>query len=405
MAPTAKRIYGILLLAICLQLTTSGIQAREGLIPEPSSNKPLTLGAERIGQYLPALADKRVGVIVNQTSRVNNQHLVDFLLDNDIDIRFIFAPEHGFRGDYDAGAKVDSSVDSKTGIDIVSIYGSQKRPDDAILQQLDVLIFDIQDVGLRFYTYISSMHYMMEAAADNQLQFWVFDRPNPNGAWIDGPILEPEFTSFVGLHPIPVLHGLTVAELAQMIVGEGWLKTDKRLDLKLVEMQGYHHQMPYALPVKPSPNLPNSRSVALYPSLCFFEATPISIGRGTPFPFQVIGFEKDSGAHIGKFTFTPKSTPGAALYPKLQDTKLQGQDLRQSDVHGLQLSYLLEWHSTFKGKGIEFFQRPEFFDKLAGTNQLRMAIAAGKSEQQIRASWEESLTAYKQMRAKYLLYP
>ncbi|QDP02150.1 exo-beta-N-acetylmuramidase NamZ domain-containing protein [Thalassotalea sp. PS06] len=395
----------IVLVALCLQLTTSGIQAKEGLIPEPSFNEAPIPGAELSKQYLPALKGKRVGVIVNQTSMVKDQHLVDFLLANEINIRYIFAPEHGFRGDHDAGAVVDSSIDSKTGIEIVSIYGSNKRPEDKILENLDVLIFDIQDVGLRFYTYISSMHYMMEAAADNNLDFWVFDRPNPNGAFIDGPILEPEFKSFVGMHPIPVLHGLTVAELAQMIVGEGWLESENQLQLNLVKVANYHHQMPYDLPVKPSPNLPNSQSIALYPSLCFFEATPVSIGRGTPFPFQVIGYDKASKIHIGDFEFTPVPTAGAALNPKLMDVKLQGQDLRQTKVSGLELDYLIAWFEAFAAQQQEFFTRAAFFDKLAGTDKLRLKIAAGLSEKQIKQSWQQDLSKYKKMRDKYLLYP
>ncbi|WP_394175864.1 exo-beta-N-acetylmuramidase NamZ family protein [Thalassotalea litorea] len=399
------KTFCIVVLTLCTPLTTSGVQAKEGLIPESSHTLMPIPGAERGHQYLSALKGKRVGVIVNQTSRVKDTHLVDFLLSNNIDVNFIFAPEHGFRGDHDAGAIVDSSVDPKTGIEILSIYGSSKRPDDATLTQLDVLIFDIQDVGLRFYTYISSMHYMMEAAADNGIEFWVFDRPNPNGAFVDGPILEPEFKSFVGMHPIPVLHGLTVAELARMIVGEGWLESDNPLPLHVVKVANYKHTMAYHLPVRPSPNLPNSQSIALYPSLCFFEATPISIGRGTPFPFQVIGYKRDSDATIGDFNFTPHATPGASLTPKLQNIPLRGQDLRHADIRGLQLNSLIEWHQKFSENDLVFFERADFFDKLAGTKSLRLAIEAGLSEEQIKQSWQQGLEQYRRIRKKYLIYP
>ncbi|TLU67372.1 DUF1343 domain-containing protein [Thalassotalea litorea] len=395
---------GILLIAICYPLTTSVIQAKEVVIPAPSvSIHPIT-GAEQSDRYLPALKNKRVGVIVNQTSRVRDQHLVDFLVKNDVQVRFIFAPEHGFRGDHDAGAKVDSSIDSQTGIEIVSIYGNNKRPGDEVFAELDALIFDIQDVGLRFYTYISSMHYMMEAAADNGVEFWVFDRPNPNGAYVDGPILEPEFTSFVGMHPIPILHGLTVAELAQMILGEGWLESEKDLSLKVVDVANYKRSTPYNLPVKPSPNLPNAQSIGLYPSLCFFEATPISIGRGTPFPFQVVGYKAGSKAVLGEFNFTPISTPGAAINPKLKNVPLQGMDLRKANIRGLQLTLLINWYQKFTAENLEFFERADFFDKLAGTDQLRLAIEAGQSEAQIKQSWKVELEQYKQMRQQYLLY-
>ena len=292
----------------------------------------ITVGAEQITQYLPQLKGKNIALVVNQTSNVFDEHLVDVLLKNNINIKMIFAPEHGFRGDRDAGEKFDSTVDTKTGIPLVSLYGKNRKPSLNTMKDLDIIVFDIQDVGVRFYTYISTMHYMMEAAADAGVDFIVLDRPNPNGSFVDGPILEKEFRSFVGMHPIPLLHGMTVAELALMVKGEGWLTTEKELALTVVKVKNYQRHLSYSLPIKPSPNLPNAQSIALYPSLAFFEATPVSIGRGTAFPFQVIGHEN---INIGNFTFTPVSTPGAASKPKFMNIMVQGEDLRHVDSHGL----------------------------------------------------------------------
>ena len=362
----------------------------------------LMVGAEQIEQYLPELKGKKVGLVVNQTSTVFNEHLVDVLLKKNIDIKMIFAPEHGFRGDRDAGEKFDSSVDTKTGIPLVSLYGKNRKPSVSTLKKLDVIVFDIQDVGLRFYTYISTMHYMMEAAADAGVKFIVLDRPNPNGAFVDGPILEKEFRSFVGMHPIPLLHGMTVAELAQMIKGEGWLTSKKELALSVYKVKNYQRNIAYILPVKPSPNLPNAHSIALYPSLAFFEATPVSIGRGTPFPFQVIGHDN---VHIGDFTFTPVSTPGASSKPKFMNIRVQGEDLRQVVSHGLDLEYILSWYKAFAKQKITFFNSPKFMDKLAGTDKLRKAIVAGQSAEQIKLSWRAGLTDFMQKRKPYLLYP
>ena len=284
---------------------------------------------------------------------------------------------------------------------LVSIYGKSRKPPADIMANLDVIIFDIQDVGVRFYTYISSMHYMMEAAADAGVAFIVFDRPNPNGAFVDGPILEPEFTSFVGMHKIPLVHGMSVGELALMFKGEAWLNTEKSLDLKIIPLKNYQRILPYLLPVKPSPNLPNDTAISLYPSLGFFEATPVSIGRGTDFPFQVIGHNKIS---LGDFGFMPVSTPGAAVKPKLMNKHLLGQDLRNSNVRGLDLSFIINWHNAFKAQNIEFFTRPSFMDKLSGTDKLRKAIMAGKTAQEIKLGWQESLNKFKATRQPYLLY-
>ena len=365
------------------------------------ANNSLVVGAQQYAKYLPQLKNKRVGLVVNQTSIIGQTHLVDALLAKSINITKIFAPEHGFRGDHDAGAHVKNAVDSKTGIPLISIYGKNKKPSQAALADVDVIIFDIQDVGVRFYTYISSMHYMMEAAAEQGIEFLVLDRPNPNIAYVDGPILEPEFKSFVGMHPIPVLHGMTVGELAKMIKGEGWINKAPDLKLTVIPVDHYTRKSAYSLPVKPSPNLPNDQAIALYPSLCFFEATPISIGRGTDFAFQVIGY---SPITLGDFSFTPRAIKGAALNPKFKNQTVQGLDLRQANITGLNLTYLINAYTELSKNNISFFERADFMDKLAGTNKLRLAIEAGQSEAQIKQSWQAGLEQFKAQRAPYLLY-
>ncbi|MBH0091256.1 exo-beta-N-acetylmuramidase NamZ domain-containing protein [Pseudoalteromonas sp. NSLLW218] len=365
------------------------------------ANNSLVVGAQQYAKYLPQLKNKRVGLVVNQTSTIGQTHLVDALLAKSINITKIFAPEHGFRGDHGAGTHVKNAVDSKTGIPLISIYGKNKKPSQAALADVDVIIFDIQDVGVRFYTYISSMHYMMEAAAEQGIEFLVLDRPNPNIAYVDGPILEPEFKSFVGMHPIPVLHGMTVGELAKMIKGEGWINKAPDLKLTVIPVDHYTRKSAYSLPVKPSPNLPNDQAIALYPSLCFFEATPISIGRGTDFAFQVIGY---SPITLGDFSFTPRAIKGAALNPKFKNQTVQGLDLRQANITGLNLTYLINAYTELSKNNISFFERADFMDKLAGTNKLRLAIEAGQSEAQIKQSWQAGLVQFKAQRAPYLLY-
>lgn len=364
--------------------------------------KKIIVGASQTNAYLNLLKGKKVGVLVNQTSVIGNSHLVDTLTSLGINIKMAFAPEHGFRGNEDAGAHVKDAIDPKTGIKIFSIYGKNKRPSSELLEQVDIVVFDIQDVGCRFYTYISSMHYMMEACAEANKPFIVLDRPNPNGMYIDGPVLDLKFKSFVGMHPIPILHGLTVGELAQMINGEQWLRNKKKCNLTVIPVLNYNHNMSYELPIQPSPNLPNTQSILLYPSLCFFEATPVSIGRGTLFPFQVIGYPNKE---LGDFQFTPKSIPGAASNPVLKDEACFGQDLRVVKKGGLNLSYILEWNKKFKiieEKSI--ISKNKWMDLLSGTDALRIAIEQGKSEKEIRLSWESDLNSYKLMREKYLLY-
>lgn len=361
----------------------------------------IVVGAQQYTKYLPQLKNKRVGLVVNQTSTVEQIHLVDSLREKNVNITKIFAPEHGFRGDHDAGAHVKNAVDSKTGIPLISIYGNNKKPSAEVLADVDVIIFDIQDVGVRFYTYISSMHYMMEAAAEQEVEFIVLDRPNPNIAYVDGPILEPQFKSFVGMHPIPIVHGMTVGELANMIKGEGWINQAAVLELNVIPVSGYTRATSYSLPIKPSPNLPNDTAISLYPSLCFFEATPISIGRGTDFAFQVIGY---SPVALGEFSFTPRAIKGAALNPKFKNQAVQGLDLRQATTKGLDLSYLISAYKQLNNNDITFFERADFMDKLAGTDKLRLAIEAGQSAQQIKQTWQAGLMQFKQQRAPYLLY-
>ena len=372
----------------------------------PSTPQPLQVGAERLDQYLNLLKGKTVGLVVNQTSMIGNQHLVDSLLSLGISIKAIFAPEHGFRGTADAGAAISNGKDTQTGLPILTLYGPRKQPSKEDLSGIDWMIFDIQDVGARFYTYISTMHYVMESCAKYDINFLVLDRPNPNGHFVDGPILEPGYQSFVGMHPIPVVHGMTVGEYAQMINGEAWLKEGAKCALTVIPCANYDHQQAYNLPIKPSPNLPNMTSIYLYPSLCFFEGTVISIGRGTDRPFQLIGHPD---LEMGEAEFVPESTSGASR-PKLEGKRCRGVDLSERPLEELRekgrldLSYLLEAYASFP-EGKTFFLKNNFFDKLAGTKRLRMQVKEGKSEAEIRASWREGVEAFKKVRAKYLLYP
>ena len=359
-------------------------------------------GAERNTLVNNALSGKRVGLIVNQSSRAGDVHLIDALQAAHIDVGKLFAVEHGIRGTQDAGAIIDNSHDKPSGLPIISIYGKKKAPSKQDVQGLDVLVFDLQDVGVRFYTYLSSLHYIMDSCAQNNIPLLVLDRPNPNGAYIDGPILEPEFQSFVGMHPIPLLHGMTLSELAQMINGEGWLTDGSSCDLTVIPIKNYTHSAPYVLPIKPSPNLPNQQAIRLYPSLALFEATNISVGRGTEFPFQVLG-----GAHskYGDFTFTPVPTPGAALNPKLNGELLYGKDLRQAHISGLNIETFLAWYSRAEDLKQPFLTRPQWLDKLMGTDKFRIQLERGLSAETIRASWQQDLRAFKKRRELYLLYP
>ena len=365
----------------------------------------LVIGAERFDKLKTLLEDKRIGLVVNQTSILNNEiqtHLLDALVENGFQVKVVFAPEHGFRGMADAGEIVKDSKDIKTGIPIVSIYGKQKAPTAEQMADIDAVVFDIQDVGARFYTYISTMHYVMEACAENDKELIVLDRPNPND-YIDGPIRQPGFRSFVGVDPIPLLHGLTVGELASMINGEGWLKTGENSGkLEVVTMLNWKHGDPYWLPVKPSPNLPNDQAVRLYPSLCFFEATSFSVGRGTYHPFQVIGYPDKK---FGDFSFTPTSLPGFDTHPIQKDKVCYGINLQEYPFEGgLTLKFVLYFYDKCGKNASFFFSRAKWFDLLAGTDQLRKQIIAGMNEEEIRETWKEDLDNYKEMRKKYLLY-
>ena len=364
----------------------------------------IKVGAERVSEYLPLLKGKKVGIVANHTSVINKTHLVDSLLKLGVNIVKVFSPEHGFRGTANAGEKVKSSKDIKTGLPIVSLYGKNKKPTKEQVKDLDVIIFDIQDVGARFYTYISTMHYIMESASENGKEVLILDRPNPNGFYIDGPVLESKFKSFVGMHPIPVVHGLTVGELAKMINGENWLKNKKKCKLKVIKCENYTHKDFYKLPIAPSPNLPNMSAIYLYPSLCFFEGTSVSVGRGTDFPFQVIGspFVKKT-----QFSFVPKSNTGSKN-PKHKNKLCNGYNLSVfgfvyvRNANKLYFNWLIAMNKSTKGS--KYITRASFFDKLAGNDKLRKQIEANKTEEQIRDSWQKDLDLYKVMRKKYLLY-
>lgn len=358
--------------------------------------------AELPTAYLPLLKGKRVGLVVNHSARVDTLHLFDFLRGQGVDVRRVFAPEHGFRGNADPGALVADSVDRRTGVPIVSLYGKNKKPSPEQLRGLDVLVFDIQDVGVRFFTYISTMHYAMEAAAEQGLAFVVLDRPNPLGDYVDGPVLRKGFESFVGMHPIPVVHGLTVGELAQMIRGEGWITQARKLNLTVVPCGNYTHSVLYALPRRPSPNLPTMAAVRLYPSLCFFEATDISVGRGTEEAFQQIGYPDKS---FGPHSFVPVDRPGMQMNPLHEGKTCYGDDLRRvlPAETRFELRYLIEYRRKWTAR-TPFISKERWFNLLAGNDLLAKQLAQGLSEEQIRQSWQAELKAYKEMRRKYLLY-
>ncbi|MBP3670088.1 MAG: DUF1343 domain-containing protein [Bacteroides sp.] len=368
-------------------------------------NAQIRNGADQTEKLIPLLKGKRTALVVNQTSVVGSTHihLLDTLLSLGIEVKKVFAPEHGFRGQADAGETVKNGRDVKSGLPILSLYGKNKKPTPTQLSDIDVVVFDIQDVGARFYTYISTMHYVMEACAENNKQLIVTDRPNPCD-YVDGPIRELSKKSFVGMHPIPVLHGCTVGELAQMINGEGWMKGKMKCKLTVIPVEGWKHGEPYSLPIKPSPNLPNDQSIALYASLCPFEGTSVSVGRGTYMPFQIYG----SPVLSSSYSFTPKSLPGFDKNPLHKDTPCYGKDLRKAETpQGLTLSYVIDAYLAYRkaGKTEAFFTRPSWFDLLMGTNKVRLGIIAGKDEATIRSEWQKELNQYKEMRKKYLLYP
>ncbi len=421
------------MMSLILTIAFAGLTACIAQSPQESGKSILT-GADRTSVYAPMLKGKRVGIFANQTTIMTQTgvHVVDALLAEGIKVVKIFAPEHGFRGTADAGEKITNSVDEKTGVPIVSLYGSKRAPDVADLQDIDVLIFDVQDVGTRFYTYISSLEYVMNACIENAKPLLILDRPNPNGFYVDGPILDKAYQTFVGRQAIPVVHGLTIGEYAQMLVGERWLsdKANRNMDffkkakptadtpfhMLVIKCAGYTHKSYYALPVKPSPNLPDMQSILLYPSTCYFEGTSFSLGRGTDRPFQLVGhpeLPKDM------FSFTPQSVPGATDPPLLGKTcygwnlSKEPIDIKKKNWQRIQLQYLIDAYAALPDKD-RFFLRPSkgnpartdyFFNKLAGNDELMVQIMNGVPEQEIRESWQPGLKTYKAMRKKYLLYP
>ncbi|WP_426668361.1 exo-beta-N-acetylmuramidase NamZ family protein [Mucilaginibacter sp. McL0603] len=388
---------------ICLFILLLNI----GLPTISYAQEPLLTGADRTDLYVSYLKNKNVGMVINQTSIIGKNEVssIDSLLKLGIHITRIFGPEHGFRGNASNGATVNDSVDPKTGIPAISLYGKHYKPTPADLQGLNLVVFDIQDVGVRFYTYLSTLHYVMEACAENNVELMILDRPNPNGFYVDGPMLDTTYRSFVGLDQLPIVHGLTIAEYAQMINGEGWLKNHVQCKLKIIKMVGYNHDLPYTLPVNPSPNLNTAQSILLYPSVCLFEGTTLSLGRGTLVPFQVLGHPLLSGQF--KFAFTPVGIPGMSEDPPQKEKTCYGIDLRHYDVNQFRISkkidilWLIKLYNAFPDKA-HFFNA--YFSKLAGTDQLRKQIEAGQSEEEIRKSWEPALSRYKEMRKKYLLY-
>ncbi len=365
-----------------------------------SESEKILTGAEQLDVYLPMLKGKKVGLMANQTTIAGDKHLVDILLENGVDLKFAFIPEHGFRGTIERGEDVNNDVDAQTGLPLYSLYGENHQA-DSLVSSVDIMIFDIQDVGARFYTYVVGMHNVMQLCADNNRPVMVLDRPNPNGEQVDGPVRKDDkFKSNISYHKVAMIHGLTIGELAQMINGEGWLKDGKKSELTVIPLKNYTHKSRYELPVIPSPSLPNHLSVRLFPLLCLFEGTDCSIGRGTDFPFQVIGYSDPS---FGDFTFTPGSKEGMALHVEQQGKLCYGVDLRSLDADSIKftLKYVLDFYKKSPDK---FFARPEFFDKLAGTDKLRKQMLEGWTEEQIRDSWKEELAEYKAMRKKYLLY-
>jgi uncharacterized protein YbbC (DUF1343 family) len=375
---------------------------------EPQTETPQTIqtvyvkvGAEQLDVLAPRLQQKNIALVVNNTSLVGRTHLADTLSKLGITIKRVFAPEHGFRGKADAGEKVIDGVDSKTGLSVVSLYGSNRRPTAEQLADVDVVIFDIQDVGVRFYTYTSTLHLVMEACAEEGKQLIVLDRPNPNGSIVDGPVLEPQFKSFLGMNPLPLAHGLTVGELAKMINGEGWLGGGKKCNLEVIAIKNWKHSDSYRVNERPSPNLPNDQAIRLYPSTGLFEGTNISLGRGTQSPFQILGHPDYKNM---PFHFTPVSIDGMAKNPVHEGKVCYGIDLRNvTPEKRVNLQYLIQMYNAFPDK--EKFFNPRNFDMHAGTSSLREQIIAGKSEDEIRQSWQGGLEAYKTIRNKYLLYP
>lgn len=364
--------------------------------------KRLLLGIDRVHLILDSIVDKRIAVVANQTAVVNDVHLVDTLLSLGLDVKKVFAPEHGFRGTADAGEHVESKVDSKTGLPLISLYGSNKKPTKEQLEDVDVVIYDIQDVGVRFYTFISTLHYVMKACAENNKTVYVLDRPNPNGHYVDGPVLQKEFKSFVGMHPVPIVYGMTIGEYALMVNGEGWLEDSSTCDLRVVPCKYYHHKMKYNLPIDPSPNLKTPAAIAFYPSLCLFEATVVSVGRGTERPFEWFGHPKFPNEGV---SFTPRSMEGAKnpMYENELCYAIDVEEESKNRLYQLNLTWLKRAAFLLKDEE-KFVKNPSFFNRLAGNDQLIQQIQAGWSDKEIRATWKPGLDEFKDIRKKYLIY-
>jgi len=373
-------------------------------INNPKETDEILTGAQQTDKWISKLQGKRIGLVVNATSTIGYTHLVDTMKSLNLNVKYIFAPEHGFRGDADAGEHVLNEKDPKTDLPIYSLYGNRKAPEDSILRELDIVVFDIQDVGCRFYTYLSTLHYVMGACAKAAVPLLVLDRPNPNGHYVDGPIMKPEFKSFVGVDPVPIVHGMTLAEMAGMINGEYWLGKGIQCDLKIISCQAYNHSTKYIPPISPSPNLKSLRAILLYPSLCLTEGTVLSVGRGTDTPFEVVGYPDSK---IGDYYFMPLKTRGNKA-PLYLDNECRGFSYQQLDIDslrtnpGIDLSSIIEF---YKQAPSNFFLANGFFDKLAGTDSIRKLIMEGKSSWEIRQTWQEELIEFKYKRRKYLLYP
>jgi uncharacterized protein YbbC (DUF1343 family) len=397
-----KRIFT--LLALLIFVMSTGFSQHK--LPVLTDYHSVITGDDQTQVYFPMLKGKTVAVVANQSAIIGKTHLVDTLLSSGIKVVRIFSPEHGFRGNKSAGAHINSGMDTETGLPIVSLYGKHRKPSAEDLKGVDVVLFDLQDVGTRFYTYISTMSLVMESCAENHVAMIVLDRPNPNGFYVDGPVLKPQFKSFVGMHPVPVVYGMTIGEYARMVNGEHWLKNGVKCDLTVIPMKKYRRNMIVKLPVRPSPNLPDWQAVYLYPSLCFLEGTVVSVGRGTDKPFQVYGYPGMKGDCV----FTPRSIPGASLHPKLQGKTCRGEDLtayaenyRHNPLR-IELKWLLSAYHQLHAMGVQTFFRRSAFDRLAGTDSLRLQLEKGYTEKQIRQSWQKDLKSFRKTRAKYLLY-
>ena len=395
----------ILLLLFIIGYSCNSQSQEYQIVLQDVDDSQLQMGAARTQGYFPLIEGKKIALCVNHTSTVGETHLLDTLLASGMNVLKVFSPEHGFRGDEEAGKHISGSTDSKTGVPIVSLYGKNKKPTKEQMQGIDVILFDMQDVGARFYTYISTLHYIMEAAAENNVKVIVLDRPNPNGFWVDGFVLDTSLRSFIGMHPVPIVHGMTIGEYAQMINGEGWLANKTKCDLTVIRVFGYAHMLRYQLQKNPSPNISSMAAVYLYPSLCLFEGTQMSIGRGTENPFCVLGHPN---FQTGDFYFTPKNIPGVATNPPCLNQKCRGVDLTNLSLvimknnNFLNVNLLIDAYANYPDKA-KFFTSS--FDKLAGTKKLKEQIIAGKTAEQIKESWQKELKVFKQIRKKYLLYP